>query len=199
MFKQWSKMHGMRYLFDNLAVFTQQIEAANISDTGIDLLQLDIEVDENKADGEVDIESNAYKLQFVTTKVFSAILSSAESIPRFVEMTYLTFRDFRIMFSTVNEGMADKIEFSEDAKYSAIGGLYFLRFLIPSIFAPHAYGLLPEPPCEKTQRTLILVSKVIQNIANMTMPKKEPFMLALSSFIGRSIPKVKGFYNKLVV
>ena len=32
-------------------------------------------------------------------------------------------------------------KFPEDAKFKAIGGFLFLRFIVPAISAPHMYGL----------------------------------------------------------
>jgi hypothetical protein len=49
------------------------------------------------------------------------------------------------------------------------------------------------------QRQLILIGKVLQNLANMTMPgAKEQFMQQLSDFFARNIPKMKEFYKELL-
>jgi len=82
--------------------------------------------------------------------------------------------------------------------YNAIGGLIFLRFIIPSIFAPNYYGLTKEPPTPTLQRNLILLSKVIQSIANMVLPgNKEPFMTSMHGYIDRKIPIVKTFFDHI--
>jgi len=75
-----------------------------------------------------------------------------------------------------------------------------LRFVCPSITSPHIYGLLPEPLYEASQRYAILLSKVLQNISNGTMPgNKEEYMAFLNKFIEQHIPQAMSFFDKIVV
>jgi len=90
-------------------------------------------------------------------------------------------------------------EDDENTIYFAVGGLFFLRFVVPSIFAPHVYGLMENPPCQAAQRQLVLISKVLQSVANLVLPgNKEEFMGQLAAFVNKQIPKVKEFYNNLL-
>jgi hypothetical protein len=74
-----------------------------------------------------------------------------------------------------------------------------LRFIGPALTAPHAYGLLENPPNPVCQRQLVLIGKVMQNLANMTMPgAKEQFMQQLSDFFSRNIPKMKEYYYGII-
>lgn len=56
-----------------------------------------------------------------------------------------------------------------------------------------------ENPSPKLQRQLVLVAKVIQNVANMSKVTKESFMDELAVFRDKNIPKIKGFYDQILV
>jgi hypothetical protein len=56
-----------------------------------------------------------------------------------------------------------------------------------------------EPPNEIAQRQLLLIAKVLQNLANMTTNKKEPFMSNMEEFVKRNTPKIRQFYRNLLV
>jgi neurofibromin 1 len=91
------------------------------------------------------------------------------------------------LFQALQQAVVDKFG-SEDAVLKAIGGFLFLRFIGPALTAPHAYGLLESPPNPVCQRQLVLIGKVMQNLANMTLPgTKEQFMNQLRDFFERFV------------
>lgn len=49
---------------------------------------------------------------------------------------------------------------------SAVGGLLFLRFFCPAIFTPHKFSVVEAAPGPIALRALILISKVMQMMAN---------------------------------
>lgn len=66
-------------------------------------------------------------------------------------------------------------------QWRAIASLLFLRFLSPGIVNPAAIG---QEVKEGTPRTLLLVSKMVNNLMNeVAFGDKEPFMLPLNSFL----------------
>eukprot|EP01122_Echinamoeba_exundans_P015110 TRINITY_DN703_c0_g1_i2.p1 TRINITY_DN703_c0_g1~~TRINITY_DN703_c0_g1_i2.p1 ORF type:complete len:1930 (-),score=307.00 TRINITY_DN703_c0_g1_i2:3006-8795(-) len=197
-FKFYCKIIGIKYLFDHLARFIYELnkiseekgQASEDTTGGKSLLSLEMEVDPNKFgnDAFTDSEANVYQLILACQKVFTAFRTSIDKIPP----------EFKEIFSSMRESIVNKFK-SDDAVLKAVGGFFFLRFACPAITAPHAYGLLENPPNESCQRQLVLIGKVIQNLANMTMPgAKEQFMQQLSDFFSRNIPKMRQFYNDLL-
>ncbi|CCJ31210.1 unnamed protein product [Pneumocystis jirovecii] len=80
---------------------------------------------------------------------------------------------------------------------SLIGGFFFLRFVNPAIVMPHAYMLIDGSPGEYLRRTLTLIAKMLQNLANKPSYSKEPYMMSLSSFINSNKLRVGDFYETL--
>ena len=100
-----------------------------------------------------------------------------------------------------------------------MGGFLFLRYICPSILAPHLCGLLDgtslkkkalkkmahvipflEPPLPTAQRQLILVAKVVQNLSNNTLPgAKEAYMQRLNDFITNNQTDLQAFFDEILV
>jgi hypothetical protein len=87
-----------------------------------------------------------------------------------------------------------------EAKYTAVGGFIFLRFFCPAIVSPEAEGLikLPQPQPREIRRGQLIVTKVIQNLANnILFGAKETYMIILNDFLTSNIYKVTNFLREM--
>lgn len=74
-----------------------------------------------------------------------------------------------------------------------IGGFFFLRFINPAIVTPKSYMLIDQVPVEKPRRTLTLIAKMLQNLANKPSYAKEPYMAKLQPFVQKNKDRINKF------
>ncbi|KAJ8064123.1 hypothetical protein OCU04_007959 [Sclerotinia nivalis] len=74
-----------------------------------------------------------------------------------------------------------------------IGGFFFLRFINPAIVTPKSYMLIDGTPADRPRRTLTLIAKMLQNLANKPSYAKEPYMAKLQPFIQHNKERVNKF------
>jgi len=204
MYKFYSRIVGIKYLYHCIArvvleleVLGKQQEAGMVNpkkskdtENEVSLLAVSMELDTEKdIEDDVDTDTNLLQLQLICQKILTVLIkTSLKNIPS----------PLRRIFVEIDNSVTNKFPGSLEAVYKGLGGLFFLRFVCPAITAPHVYGLLPNPPNTTTQRQLVLITKVIQSIANMQAPgKKEQYMEVMGSFIENSIPRIRKFYDNL--
>jgi len=80
---------------------------------------------------------------------------------------------------------------------SQIGGFFFLRFINPAIVTPQAYMLVDSNPSPNPRRTLTLIAKLLQNLANKPTYSKEGYMISLNPFVEQNKTAINEFLNNL--
>jgi len=150
------------------------------------LMNMGMEIDPTKLDEASDPKVNTLQLWLTAQKIFSAITRSVEDMPK--EMAeFLVFLHSEVLNKFSGE------------EYKAMGGFLFLRFICPSMLAPHLYGLMEEPPTPTAQRQYILLGKVLQNLSNNTLPgAKEEYMNKLNEFITNNQDDLQAFFDKIL-
>ncbi|KAJ1915192.1 GTPase activating factor [Mycoemilia scoparia] len=85
-----------------------------------------------------------------------------------------------------------------NVKYSCITGFLFLRFVCPAIMSPMNFGIIESKPEPKVQRTLTLIAKGLQSLANLSeFGLKEPYMQPMNGFVKQCIPYLKSFVDEM--
>nr|CAG8562551.1 625_t:CDS:2 [Entrophospora candida] len=86
---------------------------------------------------------------------------------------------------------------TEFAICSLIGGFFFLRFVNPAIVTPQAYMLVDGIPGNHPRRTLTLIAKMLQNLANKPTYSKEEYMIMINSFVEHNKQRINKFLLEL--
>jgi len=106
-------------------------------------------------------------------------------------------RLFRALCHHIWEVVEDRFP---DSRHSAVGSFIFLRFFCPAIVAPETIDLDASSDSREVRRALLLITKVIQNLANnMVFGNKEPHMKVLNSFLSENIRQVTKFLSDVAV
>lgn len=171
----------------------------------IDESDPDCEVDPSRVRTPQDLNRNWGNLIILTMNLWAAISSSAARCP--TELRQL----FRHIKSCAETRYGD---FLRTVAYSSVSGFLFLRFFCPAILNPKLFGLLKgessgrtklpvltmrsETPRPRAQRTLTLIAKSLQGLANMsTFGAKEPWMEPMNKFLQASRPEFKAFVDQI--
>ncbi|CAF3480713.1 unnamed protein product [Fusarium graminearum] len=148
---------------------------------------LDLELDPARVSSTEELQKNALQLRIVAKVFIDDICASSTSIPP-------AFRKICYIISTA------VMPRFPDAKYTAVGAFIFLRFFCPAIVAPEVEGLVSTTPSKEMRRGLLLIAKVIQNLANNVLfGAKEPYMFPLNDFLTQNIYHVTTFLREISV
>ncbi|KAI5862275.1 GTPase [Durotheca rogersii] len=148
---------------------------------------LDLELDPTRISSQEELEKNALQLRIVAKVFIDDICASSVNIPP----------SFRKICSIISAAVTPRFQ---EAKYTAVGAFIFLRFFCPAIVAPEADNLVDVPPSKEMRRGLLLIAKVIQNLANNVLfGAKEPYMYPLNKFLAQNIYRVTTFLREISV
>lgn len=154
--------------------------------------KLNLELDPTRLDhrsGEIheQLEENTAQIQYLTKMFIDVITSSGPNVPE----------TFRQICHTITTCVTERFP---EAKFTAVGAFIFLRFFCPAIVAPDSEGLVSSIPKKDIRRGLLLIAKIVQNLANNVLfGYKEPYMIPMNPFLTDHIYQVTAFLREISV
>ncbi|KAI8895834.1 hypothetical protein BC833DRAFT_599920 [Globomyces pollinis-pini] len=148
--------------------------------------EITYEVDPTKLSNTESADSNIINLQRITMITLNSIIENIQNIPESI----------RSCCSIMHKLVSKKFQGSE---LLAVGGYIFLRLIGPAIISPESFGITKEPINNKEiRRGLVLVSKIIQNMANdVLFGNKESFMVTFNPLLKDNRVKLLHFLESL--
>ncbi|GAA5962361.1 hypothetical protein JCM3765_002955 [Sporobolomyces pararoseus] len=142
--------------------------------------KVEIEIDPSKLKSgykDKELLANVHALHEWTTTLWNSIYDARERCPQ----------DLRQIFGHIQRIVVEKYGVGEDQKntrWTSVSAFIFLRFFVPAVLNPRLFFIVSNPPGNKSQRTLTLIAKTLQGLANFSsFGQKEPWMLPMNSFV----------------
>jgi hypothetical protein len=155
----------------------------------INALNPDCEVDPSRLTHGGEITKNWTQLINLTTSVWENIAESANRCPA----------ELRQILKYIRAVAEDRYgDFLRTVAYTSVSGFLFLRFFCPALLNPKLFGLLRDHPQPNAQRTLTLIAKSLQALANLsTFGQKEEWMEPMNRFLGSHRQAVKDYIDEI--
>ncbi|KAL6060996.1 Neurofibromin 1, variant 2 [Balamuthia mandrillaris] len=181
MLGHYIRMVGVPYITKMLSPLLEEIYNEDKS--------LEIDSFRNEQLTETEVRENTEELGKICTKFLDRVDSVLEECPY----------QFRVICNFLHEEVKKK--FPDIAWPVAVGNFFYLRFICPAIVAPETMSpeLVQYTTKKNTKRTLVLVSKTLQNVANGTKFFKEPFMMGMGPWIRDNLPRCEKVFEHLAV
>ncbi|XP_014294601.1 ras GTPase-activating protein 1 [Halyomorpha halys] len=146
------------------------------------------ELNPNKMESPDDACANAEFLLQVLDEVTLSIFMSADACPKTV----------RYICGCLQKSVVGKWPHERFVRTRVVSGFIFLRLLCPAILNPRQFNLISEPAPPMAARSLIMVAKCLQNLANLVeFGGKEPYMEVVNPFILKNKERMVVFLDQL--
>ncbi|KIM48201.1 hypothetical protein M413DRAFT_224313 [Hebeloma cylindrosporum] len=133
-----------------------------------------------------DVERNVEQLIYWCREFWNQIYSVRAECPNEMRMLFKTIRK---LVERRYRPDPTTVDTHDHLPWQSVSAFCFLRFIVPAILHPHLFGLSPGLPSLPVQRSLTLIAKVIQSLANLNATvQKETFMRGVQDFLKDSLP-----------
>lgn len=131
------------------------------------------------------INDNIEKLKSLAKEIIQTLLQTRDAIPH----------EINIIAAIIKEKVQAK--FSDEWKI-AIGGYLFLRIYCPIIFLPpEDFNCNLDHTKTDAKRSLVLLSKVLQSIANLRSISTDTIMEPFNEFVKKNIPIIETYFESV--
>lgn len=174
--QQFIKRWGRSWLFSTLRKPLRKI---------IQSESYSLEIDKMRLSANEDLATNRNNLEDAIRSLLDPIFDNPDNLPPEI-------RAFcRLLFRLTNEKFPGK-------GYKVLSGSLFLRFICPFMGSPNSWRLLTSQEIlPETRRKLILVTKVVQGIANENIEFNESYMNQINDLLQEYTIKLHKFYDRL--
>ncbi|XP_052463346.1 ras GTPase-activating protein 1 [Carassius gibelio] len=146
------------------------------------------ELNPSKMEKNEDVNVNLAHLLSIVSELVEKIFMAAEILP-------LTLR---FIYGCLQKAVQQKWPRNTTMRTRVVSGFVFLRLICPAIVNPRIFNIIADPPSPIASRTLTLVAKAVQNLANLVeFGAKEPYMEGVNPFIKSNKHRMITFLDEL--
>ncbi|KAG0313980.1 hypothetical protein BGZ99_008442 [Dissophora globulifera] len=187
----YMRLFGTEYLDDTLGDILRTICKNKIG----------CEVDPSRLDKGDDIKTQWKILMFHTRACWRAVTDSIDQFPKELLLVFSHLQR-RLTEKFSDHGPTGEVdpdsELASLARYTGVSGFVFLRLICPAILGPKLFHIVREHPEPRAHRTLTLIAKSLQGLANLvTFGTKEAWMVPMNEFIVENTRGLKEFIDQI--
>ncbi|XP_036791405.1 ras GTPase-activating protein 1 isoform X2 [Oncorhynchus mykiss] len=107
-------------------------------------------------------------------------------------------KTLRYIYGCLQKSVQQKWPTNTTMRTRVVSGFVFLRLICPAILNPRMFNIIADPPSATAGRTLTLIAKSVQNLANLVeFGAKEPYMEGVNPFIKNNKHRMIMFLDEL--
>ncbi|XP_028660551.1 ras GTPase-activating protein 1 [Erpetoichthys calabaricus] len=146
------------------------------------------ELNPSKLEKNEDVNVNLSCLLNILSELVERIFVAAEILPP----------TLRFIYGCLQKSVQQKWPHNTTMRTRVVSGFVFLRLICPAILNPRMFNIISDPPSPTAARTLTLIAKAVQNLANLVeFGAKEPYMEGVNPFIKKNKHQMIMFLDEL--